>query len=153
MIRIAIEDPDQPPILTFLAAHDVYVAELYPAESSHLLDVEALRDPAMRFHVMRDEAGTALGCGVIRLDPEGYAEVARMWIDPDARGMGLGRRMLQALEACARAEGMVALRLETGVAQPEAIALYRSAGFAETAPFGGHPRDSLSVFLEKRLGG
>jgi putative acetyltransferase len=55
------------------------------------------------------------------------------------------------VEAEARREGLECLRLETGIHQPEALGLYRSAGYREREPFGDYARDPLSVFMEKRL--
>ena len=73
-----------------------------------------------------------------------------MFVAAAHRGRGLGRRMLRALEAIASEEKRV-VRLETGVKQPEAIALYRSAGFVAIAPFGSYAPDPSSVFMEKRF--
>ncbi|MFE3070893.1 GNAT family N-acetyltransferase [Streptomyces sp. NPDC059247] len=70
----------------------------------------------------------------------GDAELKRMYVVPGARGLGLARRVLAALESDARATGRVRMVLETGVAQPEAIALYLSSGYEPCAKF-GHYRD------------
>jgi putative acetyltransferase len=75
-----------------------------------------------------------------------------MYVHPSVRGQGIGRRLLAALEEEARYAGLDTLRLETGIAQPEALALYRSAGFAEGKPFGDYHADRHSLFMEKRLG-
>lgn len=69
------------------------------------------------------------------------AEVKRMYVVPSARGLGLARRMLAHLETTALAAGAQAIILETGSKQPEAIALYESAGY-EVVPGFGHYRDS-----------
>ncbi len=100
---------------------------------------------------MARRAGEALGCGALRIDAEGYGEVKRMFVLPRARGLKLGRRILDRLEEEARREGLRCLRLETGVHQPEALGLYRTAGFVEREPFGEYGPDPLSVFMEKRL--
>ena len=68
---------------------------------------------------------------------------------PDRRQ--IGRRILDRIEAEARAERLTCLRLETGIHQPEALALYRSAGYAERGAFGAYAPDPLSVFMEKIL--
>ena len=77
----------------------------------------------------------AVACGALHFFAGGTADVKRMWVDPSARGLGLGRRMLVELEAQARAHGVRLLRLETNRALAEAIALYRAVGFEEVAPF------------------
>jgi ribosomal protein S18 acetylase RimI-like enzyme len=58
-----------------------------------------------------------------------------MWVDPSSRGLGVGGRLLETLEALARENGVRVLRLETNRALKEAIELYRRAGFTEVAPF------------------
>ncbi|WP_241828073.1 GNAT family N-acetyltransferase [Actinopolymorpha singaporensis] len=82
--------------------------------------------------------------GVLRRTPccgPGDAEVKRMYVAPEARGRGLARRMLAALERDAAAAGKTRMVLETGLGQPEAITLYLSAGYAPIPSFGLH-RDS-----------
>jgi putative acetyltransferase len=149
-VTIARESPRQSEVVGLVAALDAYMAALYPAESNHLLDIEALDVPGVRFFVARVD-GEAVGCGALRVDPAGYGELKRMYVDPAARGRKLGRTILERLEAEARSEGLACVRLETGIHQPEALALYRSAGYREIAPFGDYHPDPLSLFLEKRL--
>jgi uncharacterized protein len=78
-------------------------------------------------------------------------EIKRMFVDPAARGRQVGRRLLEKLEEIAREGGATALRLETGIKQPEAIALYRSCGFVEIVAFADYQPDPLSVFMEKPM--
>jgi GNAT superfamily N-acetyltransferase len=73
--------------------------------------------------------------GAVRLHGDEPAELKRMWVADAARGLGVGRRMLDALEAQARQRGARAARLETNRALVEAIALYRSAGYVEVPAF------------------
>ncbi len=68
-----------------------------------------------------------------------------------ARGRGIARGILAALEQAARDEGVQLMQLETGVHSPEALALYRRAGYRERGPFGPYAPDPLSVFMEKSL--
>jgi putative acetyltransferase len=149
-IDIAVEDPAEPDIAPLLQASDAYMASLYPAESNHLLDVASLRHPRVTFLVARVD-GTALGCGAVVDSGEGWAEVKRMFVSPAARGLKLGRRLLDEIEAVAVRRGARVLRLETGGLQPEALGLYRSAGFVEIGPFGAYRPDPLSIFMEKSL--
>jgi putative acetyltransferase len=148
-VCIAIENPSQPDIVALLRAADDWYAALYPAESNHLLDVSTLQQPDTAFFVAR-ENGTLLGFGAV-VRRAGYAEIKRMFLAPAARGRKLGRRILETLEAHAAQNGIRCCRLETGVSQPEAIGLYRSAGYADIAPFGDYRADPLSLFMEKRL--
>jgi putative acetyltransferase len=150
MIQIAIENPDQPEVAALLEASDAYMATLYPAESNHLLDIASLQRPEVTFLVARVD-GRALGCGAVVSSGEGWAEIKRMFVAPAARGLKLGRRLLEQIEAVASRGGERLLRLETGAKQPEALALYRSAGFVEIGPFGAYRPDPLSMFMEKPL--
>ena len=77
------------------------------------------------------------------------AEVKRMWVAPSARGLGLGRRLLGAVEEQARARQVRTLRLETNRALVEAIALYRSAGYEEVPAFNDEP--FAHHWFQKRL--
>jgi putative acetyltransferase len=149
-IEIAVEDPDQPEVAPLLQASDVYMASLYPADSNHMLDVASLRQPGVAFLVARVD-GEALGCGAVVDSGEGWAEVKRMFVSPAARELKLGRRLLEELEAIAARRGARVLRLEMGGLQPEALGLYRSAGFVEIGPFGSYGPDPLSIFMEKTL--
>jgi putative acetyltransferase len=150
-VRIAAERPEGPEILALLAAGDAYVAALYPAESNHMLAPDALRAPAVTFFVARLE-GRAVGCAAL-VRQGGYGEIKRMFVDAAARGHGIGRRLLTAIEAEAARSQLPLLRLETGIRQPEAIRLYRTAGFRDIPPFGVYGPDPLSVFMEKPVRG
>jgi putative acetyltransferase len=149
-ITLRIESPRQADVMRLIEALDVYQSGLYPPESNHFLDIEALVGPGIRFFVARRD-GRALGCGALRIDPAGWGEVKRMFVSPEARGLRLGRRLLDRIEEEARQEGLGCIRLETGIHQPEALGLYRSAGYVEREAFGAYRPDSLSVFMEKSL--
>jgi putative acetyltransferase len=147
---IRIEDPRQEDVRKLLDSLDAYLQSLYPPESNHILDVDALRALDIRFFVAR-RRGEAVGCGALRIDASGYGEVKRMFVRPEARGQKLGRTILMHLEAKAATEALAAMRLETGIDQADALALYRSAGYVERGPFGAYRPDPLSVFMEKSL--
>jgi putative acetyltransferase len=149
-VTISTESPRQPDIVRLVEELDAYLTGLYPPESNHLLDIETLARPDIRFLVARLE-GAAMGCVALRVDPEGWGEVKRLYVPPRARGLGLGRRLLADLEAQARRERLTLLRLETGIHQPEALGLFRATGFREIAAFGDYAPDPLSVFMEKTL--
>jgi GNAT superfamily N-acetyltransferase len=98
--------------------------------------------------------GAPLGCGALRELSGEVAEIKRMYVVPEARGRGLSKMLLAALEAAARLRGWTTLRLETGPRQPEAIALYAGAGYREIPPFGayaGAPEAADSLFYERVL--
>ena len=150
-VSVAAEPADQPEVHALLRQSDTYFANLYPAESNHLIDAAALAEPNVRFLVAR-RAGVAVGCGALVLGADGEAELKRMFVAPEARGLKIGSFILDALESAARAEGVRVIRMETGVRQPEALALYRRHAYTERGPFGRYERDPLSTFFEKWVG-
>jgi DNA-binding MarR family transcriptional regulator/N-acetylglutamate synthase-like GNAT family acetyltransferase len=84
--------------------------------------------------------GAAVGCGALKLHTDTQiAEIKRMWVAADVRGLGLGRRLLERLSAEAESRGMLMLRLETNRALVEARRLYQRAGFVEVEPFNNEP--------------
>jgi DNA-binding MarR family transcriptional regulator/GNAT superfamily N-acetyltransferase len=93
--------------------------------------------------------GEAVGCGGVKHDPGAPTEVKRMWVAESARGLGMGRRLLEQLEARARNSGASIARIETNGALLEAIALYRSAGYVEVPAFNDEP--FAHHWFEKRL--
>jgi len=92
-----------------------------------------------------------LGCGAIRRIDGWTAELKRMYVKPEARNRGVAREILRALEGEARALGIARVVLETGVRQQAAIALCRSEGYTEIAPFGEYVNSPLSVCMAKEL--
>lgn len=104
--------------------------------------------------VARDDDGTPLGCGALRALDGDVAEVKRMYVVPSARGRGVSRAVLHALEDAAREQGWAVLRLETGPLQPEAVGLYTSAGYRPIDAFGAYvtaPDAEESLFFERVL--
>jgi putative acetyltransferase len=146
---IAQANPTDPPVVRMIAESDRYYARLYPAESNHLLDPASLLAPDVSFFVARD-ADSICGFGAIVATPP-CGEIKRMYVDKSARRRGIGRDILLAIERRARELKLTQLRLETGVRQPEAIALYATHGFTQIGPFGGYAPDPLSIFMEKSL--
>ena len=139
-----------PDAAALVAELDGYLAGLYPPQSNHGLTIAQIEQPNVRFFVLRD-AGRAIGCGAFVNVDAAYAEIKRMYVRPSHRGQRLGRRLLEFVEAQARDDGLLLARLETGIAQPEAIALYERSGYRRCAPFGDYALDPLSVFMEKSL--
>lgn len=149
-IDIQRENPRQDEIVGMLGMLDTCLQALYPPESNHILDIDALCAADIRFFVARRE-GAALGCGALRIDLAGYGEIKRMFVRLDARGEGLGSAILVRIERLALDEGLSLLRLETGIHQHAALALYRAAGYVNREPFGDYRHDPLSLFMEKSL--
>ncbi|RXZ72447.1 bifunctional helix-turn-helix transcriptional regulator/GNAT family N-acetyltransferase [Agromyces albus] len=104
-----------------------------PAQSLHP-DTREFAEPSGRFLVARLH-GRAIGCGAVLFHGSEPAYIKRMWVDDDVRGMGVGRRILEALEQTAREHGATSVTLETNASLTEAIAMYRAAGYVEVLPF------------------
>lgn len=95
-------------------------------------------------------------CAALRpaQDTQGcYGEIQRVFVRREFRRRGLCRALMQHLEEQLRQRGVALARLEAGVHQPEALALYESLGYVRRGPFGDHGHHPLSVFMEKRLDG
>ena len=107
--------------------------------------------PGRGAFLIASRAGEAVGCGAIRRIEARTGEIKRMYVKPELRGNGIGRALLEALEAEAQTLDLSRLVLETGDRQPEAIALYERAGFSRIAPFGEYVESPLSVCMAKEL--
>jgi GNAT superfamily N-acetyltransferase len=95
--------------------------------------------------------GEPAGCGALKFHGTEPAELKRMWVASQARGLGLGRRLLSELEDQARRHGATVVRLETNQSLTEAITLYRSAGYAEVSAFSDE--QYAHHWFEKQLDG
>jgi putative acetyltransferase len=144
--------PADPAALGLLRASDEYLSSLYPPESTHLESAAALAAPHVAFFGAFID-GELHGCGALkRMQDDGvYGEVKRVFVAPQFRGRGIARALMAHIEAHASDTGVILLRLETGVSQPEALRLYEALGYQRRGPFGHYGPDPLSVFMEKRL--
>jgi GNAT superfamily N-acetyltransferase len=136
-------DPESPDAQRCLRA---YVAELnrrapergFDPRTGATAEPHEVRPPNGAFVVLYLR-GEAVGCGAVKHHPGQVTDIKRMWVAESARGMGLGRRLLAHLERLACEHGSSRARLETSDVLPEAIALYRSAGYVEVPPFNDEP--------------
>jgi putative acetyltransferase len=150
LITVTRSDPRSPSSVALIEDLDRHLSQLYPAESNHLMDLDALCAAEVCFFVA-DVAGESLGCGAVKRFA-GYTEIKRVYVAPRARGLGMAMRIIEALEAATRAVGLSIMRLETGLHQPDAIALFEKAGFTRCVSFGDYPKDDpYSVFMERKL--
>ena len=147
---ITAERPDTADAMMLISELEAHLDPLYPKTSRHGYSVEKLMEQGVAFFVTRCD-GVAAGCGGIELFGIEYGEVKRMYVRPQFRGLGLARLMLNHLAAYAREHDVHLLRLETGIYQKEAIALYEQMGFQSIPPFGIYKEDPLSRFYEKRI--
>lgn len=142
LLEIVITSPNTLDIINLLNEADAYYAKLYPAESNHLLDLSSLEKPEVKFIVARTDK--VLGVGAI-IDMKTYAEIKRMFVLPEARGLQIGRKILMKLIALSPNK---IIRLETGIKQTTAIKLYQSCGFYVIEAFKPYEPDENSLFME-----
>ena len=136
-------DPESPAAQRCLRA---YVEELnrrapargFDPSKGATAEPHEVRPPNGAF-VVAYRDGEEIGCGAVKRQPGQVADIKRMWIADSARGMGLGRRLLDHLEELARELGATEAHIETNDVLPEAIALYRSSGYVEVSPFNDEP--------------
>ena len=135
-----------------LALLDAYFAERsagFPAEQGEYRPTyptsEQFTTPAGVFLVVEDDAGEVIGCGGVRRiqrRPETYEvrfEVKHLWLAPNARGKGAGRKLLHELERRAIGFGAQELVLDTNASLEAAGGLYRSSGYVEVEPYNANP--------------
>ncbi|KKK04934.1 GNAT family N-acetyltransferase [Micromonospora sp. HK10] len=118
-----------------------------PALSNQVRD-EDLVPPAGVF-LLATLDGEPVGCGALKLHAHEPAEIKRVWVADDVRGLGLGRRLLDRLEQYADERGWRAVRLDTNRNLTEALALYRAAGYQEIEPY--NEERYAHHWFEKRL--
>jgi len=135
-----------------ILALNAELSERYPEDgATHFrLDDDEV-SPGRGAFLIASHDGLAVGCGAVRQIEARTGEIKRMYVKPAMRGRGVGRVLLDALEAEARSLQLSRLVLETGDRQPEALALYERAGFSQIAPFGDYVDSPLSVCMAKEL--
>jgi putative acetyltransferase len=148
---ITAELPNTADAILLISELEAQLEPLYPRTSRHGYSVKKLMDQKVAFFVTR-HGGVLAGCGGLELVGVEYGEVKRMYVRPQFRGLGLAKLMLDHLASYAREHHIPLLRLETGIYQKEAIALYEGMGFQRIPPFGNYQKDPLSRFYEKRIG-
>jgi putative acetyltransferase len=144
---ISVDDPRKPELRALLERHLAFCLSETPPEHSFALDVNRLLDPAVTFVSYRD-GGAVLGVAAIKELDAASGEVKSMHTAAAARGRGVGRALLSHLLEVARARGYQQVFLETGTTPgfAAARALYESAGFTPTGPFGGYPQTEDNTF-------
>jgi DNA-binding MarR family transcriptional regulator/GNAT superfamily N-acetyltransferase len=143
LVEIRPIDPEAPDAQRCLRA---YVSELnrrapdrgFDPSQGSTAEPHEVRPPHGAFIVVYLR-GEPIGCGAVKHHPGEVTDIKRMWLAESARGLGLGRRLLEHLEGLARQNGSREVRLETGDVLGEAIALYRSAGYVDVDPFNDEP--------------
>jgi DNA-binding MarR family transcriptional regulator/predicted GNAT family N-acyltransferase len=152
MITTAVSDPSTADSRWCIEQYFAELSERFEAGFDPVLSIPAdavdLTPPAGLLRVAHLR-GRPVGCGALKFHGRAPAELKRMWVSPDVRGMGLGRRLLGELEQDAASAGATVVRLETNRTLTEAINLYRQAGYREVDRFNDEPY--AHHWFEKRI--
>jgi GNAT superfamily N-acetyltransferase len=150
-LRLTCEAADTEVSLALQRAFFADIASRYPGwdpDQGPSADPSELGPPGGAWFIAYLD-GRPVGCGGLKAVDEEMSEIRRVFVDESARGHGIGRRLLEALEEHARRLGYQRVRLNTGDSQPEALALFRAAGYVEVEDFNGYA--FAHHWLEKRL--
>jgi putative acetyltransferase len=151
-LNIGPEDPRSAEAQGLLSAFVEEVRKRYDALPTDVgyFDPNLVSVPRSVFLVVRS-GGEAVGCGALVPMEDEVAEIKRMFVVPGERGHGIAKKILEELERFARDFEYDAIRLETGVKQPESIALYGKSGFYRVPNFAPFEDDATAVCFEKRV--
>ena len=151
-VEVTVEDPETPDARWCVAQYYEEIGRRFEMgfdpRVARQIGPDDMRPPRGAFLLarLRDRP---VGSVVLWLPPGQPAEMKRMWVAPEARGLGLGRRLLAEVERRAAKAGAKVLHLDTNRALVEAIALYRRSGFVEVPAFNDEPH--AHHWFEKRL--
>ncbi len=143
---------DRDDVRALLARHFAEMRGGSPPSACHVLDLDSLRSPVIRFFSLREDEHL-LGVGALRSIEPGHGEIKSMRTAGDALGRGVGSAMLAHLVTTARSMGMIRLSLETGNAPlfDAANRLYLRDGFEVCGPFGDYRPTDFTTFYTRRL--
>jgi putative acetyltransferase len=151
-ITIAAEPFDSAEARRLIAALDAHLSSRYTPEQRFGPNLKpAQLAPGLGTFVIARVEGRAVGCGAIRLLDPTTVEVKRMYVEPEQRGRGVAKEILQHLEAAGRELGAERAVLETGIHQDEAIGLYRRAGYVPVDCWGEYTTSPTSICFEKMI--
>ena len=144
---------DRDDVRALLALHFAEMRADSPPEACHVLPIDGLKSPDVRFFSLRNADGKLLGVGAVKSIEPAHGEIKSMRTAPAALGLGVGRRLLAHLVAKARASGMNRLSLETGNSRlfDPANRLYLREGFERCGPFGAYTATPFTNFYSRPL--
>ncbi len=152
MVQITVADPTSQDARWCIEQYFTELGERFEAGFDPSLGISAHAHelvPPAGLLLIASLRGEPIGCGALKFHENAPGELKRMWVAPRARGLGLGQRLLEALERCAKEAGVAVLHLETNHTLIEAIQLYRSCGYQEVEAFNNEPY--AHHWFEKRL--
>ncbi|WP_229052182.1 GNAT family N-acetyltransferase [Aeromicrobium sp. Leaf350] len=150
-VQVDVVEPDH---ADARAAVSAYLRELDERFSTGFDPEQAAQDEVeftgeRGLFLVARSGGAVVGCGALRWLGPGIAEIKRMWVDPERRGLGIAGRLLSRLESEAQAHGRPVVRLDTNAELEAAIAMYRRAGYLEVPRYNDNPY--AQHWFEKRL--
>ncbi len=151
-IDIRLSEPSDPQVRAIIDTHIAHGDAHYPVESNHHLTSDAHNEQEVRLFAAWD-GDTCLGiAGLKRFGPQD-GELKSMHVREEARGRGVGLKLLERVMSEARSQGLTALYLETGSREASAAArrLYARLEFDYCSPFGSYREDVESVFMKRKL--
>ena len=148
ILELRVEPASSPAAGRLAGELDALILERYPGLPTNGLEPDF--DAKGGVFVVGYAAGEPVACGALRREGEA-AEIKRMYVAPACRGRGFARTILAFLEAEAGRRGFARAILETGIRQPEAIGLYRSAGWREIQCWGAYADEPVSRCFAKDL--
>lgn len=148
---ISTETPLSDDVRALVKELNEFTFELTPAEFCHHMTVEQMAQPDLTLFVARDASGATLGMGALKRHANGVGEVKRMFVKPEARGLGVGGAILARIEDLARQEGVTRIVLETGSNFDAAKRVYERSGFATCEPVLDYPPSAWTAFYAKTL--
>lgn len=148
---ITTETPLSDDVRALVKALNEFTFGLTPAEFRHHMTVEQMAQADTTLFVARDADGAPLGMGALRRHADGVGEVKRMFVAPEARGLGVGGAILKHIEALARQEGVSRIVLETGSNFDAAKRIYERGGFETCEPVLDYPPSAWTAFYAKSL--
>ena len=150
-MKIAVGDPLSPDGRALIEGSEQVLRQFYSADESYAYSPEELASENVTFYIAHASDGSPVGC-VAGCNMGDYTEVKRLFVRDGAQGSGLGRALMEQVEAQAQAAGHRVIRLETGDELVAACALYRKMGYVLRGAFGDYPPCApSSTFMEKRI--
>jgi putative acetyltransferase len=150
--EIRIEDPGQRDVRALLERHLAFCHAATPLEHAFALDLDGLREPSITVFALRRE-GELLGVGALKELDAAHGEIKSMHTAAEARGLGVGRALVEHLVATAARRGYARVSLETGTADAfgPARELYATAGFVPCGAFGDYAESPDNTFMTLAL--
>ncbi|MGB7433644.1 MAG: GNAT family N-acetyltransferase [Ahrensia sp.] len=152
-VTVRQESPLQDDVRTMVEELNAHMRPLSPPEFQFQLTAEQMAEPGVSVFVVRDRQGAAIGMGSLKKHSAELGEIKRMFTRPAIRGSGLGRTIIDAIEAKARELGLKKLVLETGSTPgfEPAWRVYERHGYTQCGAVLDYPDSEYNRFYEKEL--